>query len=186
MRLIKIVISCILVASAACSCTSSHTSPVDIVKADPKKVVTADSTKVVPLNKTEAAFPDITGFYKSADIGNGQEPCDLSVTITKLKKQYFYSFSIQDSIIKGKVTVSKSDNKEVACVITFEGIKWASYEGNIMNEDDDNPAPELDVPVGIGAGFSNNEISFQNDGNSMNSYTVLEACGQKFIRLVKQ
>ena len=158
---------------------------------EPKnKTTQKDTQNVIKVKKSEtvlnrSAFDAIEGLYIQKPDEEGGENCNLSLKIKKEKGKYYYTLSLQDTVIKGRVTVAKNKEKsDFEYAVTLEGIEWASYEGDVSDEN--KPPQELDIPVGIEALWSNNELRFQNYGNSMNSYTVLEECGQKYIRLVKQ
>ena len=91
-------------------------------------------------------------------------------------------------MLTGKVTLSKSVDKKDT-YITFKGIKWAEYEGDISKKQDsveDNNSPDLELLVGVSGQLSGNGIVIQNSGNAMNYYTVFNKGGSKYIRLVKQ
>jgi len=170
------------------SCTSNSSTSPKVVKdnVQPKKVTIHLPDTVT--TKQKATIPAIEGFYKAVALEGGEsEACELTIEIRKKNNKYFYTLTLPGKIKKGAVTVSKSDDlKQFTCLVTLEDIKWASYEGDISNEDEEHPAKELEVPVGITMGFINNELAFQNDGNAMNAYTVIQECGQKFVHLVKQ
>jgi len=180
------------VALLAVSCTSNSSTSVQAAKRDSQPVVAPlsrpDTAKVKVRQKE--TWPPIEGFYKAAvSEGDESEPCKLTVEIIKKNNRYFYTLTLPGKVKKGTVTLSESDDlKQFTCLLTLEGIKWASYEGDISKEDDEHPAKakELEVPVGITMGYINNELAFQNDGNAMNAYTVLQECDQKFVHLAKQ
>lgn len=130
----------------------------------------------------------IEGHYISTGLEDGADApgCQITVDIVKRKAQYFYTLT-SDTTYKGKLSISKNqDSKET--FVTFEGIEWAEYEGDISNDSEDERAqkPEMKLPVGIDGQLSRHEITIQNYGNSMNYYVKLAGCGDKFIRLVKQ
>ncbi|GGI49660.1 hypothetical protein GCM10011425_08720 [Mucilaginibacter galii] len=133
-------------------------------------------------------LPAIEGTYKAIVVpGDESQPCKLTVVIYKKNNKYRYILTTPGKVRRGAVTLFKSDDpKQFTCMITLEGIQWASYEGDISKVDDEHPAKEYELPVDITMGFINNELAFQNDGNAMNSYTVLAECDQKFVHLVKQ
>jgi len=173
-------------AAIACSifaCKQKSAEPKNIAaKKDTQKVA-----KVIEVNNTVkiSNFDFIEGVYIQKPYEEGGETCNLTVKIEKFKSEYYYTLSLPDSVIKGKVTVSKNDSKsDSEYAVTLEGIEWASYEGDVSDEN--KPPQDLEIPIGIGTIWSNKEMVFQNYGNSMNSYTVLDGCGQKYIRLVKQ
>jgi hypothetical protein len=165
------------------SCTQRSSEPKNrIIGKDTQPVNEVKKPNSVLKN---AAFDAIEGLYIQKPYEEGGENCNLSVKIKKEKGKYYYTLSLQDTVINGKVTVAKNNDKgDLEYAVTLEGIEWASYEGDVSDES--KPSKELDIPVGIETVLSNKELVFQNYGNSMNSYTVLEGCGQKYIRLVKQ
>jgi|GEM_PF-624216 len=185
MKTILILLSITLLAG---SCTLNTSPSAQVVKRDstPVKAPIYQPDTVKIIRKT--AMPDIEGTYKATALeGDETEPCNLTLKITKKYNQYFYSLFLPGKVHRGAVTITLSnDPKQFTCMLTLEGIPWASYEGDISQVDDEHPAKELEVPVGIAMGLMKNELTFQNDGNAMNAYTVLEQCGQKYVRLVKQ
>ena len=131
-------------------------------------------------NKNEDS---IEGIYKTAE-------CDISVEITKTKEGYEYFLKTNACKVKGKATFSKNESGEKYLVL--EGIKWDEYEGDISDQketdsvSDSKPEPELEIPVGISAGYAKDTLKIQNYGNSMNSYTKISECGLKYIQLIKK
>lgn len=127
--------------------------------------------------------PAIEGVYK-ATVAEGEEsqPCQLTIEILKKLDRYSYNLTLAGKVKRGAVTISKSDDlKQFTCLLTLQGIKWASYEGDISREDDEHPVKKLKVPTDVTLGYINNELAFQNDGNAMNAYTVFAECDQKFV-----
>lgn len=177
---------CAAIAIAFYSCTSKPSKPHVMGGGDKNlKVEKTVKQESVVTTTGSSSFPAIEGLYEQKSEDGSSESCNLSVKIEKLKDGFYYTLFLQDSVIKGKATVLKSEEgSDFKYMVTLEGIKWASYEGDVSDED--KPHPQLKIPVGIEAGFSDNELVFQNYGNSMNSYTVFEQCNQKYIRLVKQ
>jgi hypothetical protein len=178
-----------IVTVIAASCTIKPSTSVQAIKqqnSQPAKAPSSPSS-VEGVSKTDTV-PAIEGTYKAiVTEGDESEPCQLTIVIRKKDGKYHYTLTLPGKVRKGGVTISKSDDlKQFTCMLTFEGIQWASYEGDISNEDEKHPAKELELPVGITMGFMNNELTFQNYGNAMNSYTVIQECGQKFVYLAKQ
>lgn len=140
-----------------------------------------------PCNAQTGKLTDISGTYKSVSTEEETKSCDLSVKITKIKGHYFYHFNIAGQLLKGKVTIKETKGQK-EMLIVFEGIEWAEYEGDISKdiENDDREKPEMKIPVGVGGNLLGKEITIQNYGNSMNYYVVFAACGQKYIKLIKQ
>jgi len=176
---------CTAILAVAVSCNSN---PSTISTVSKKVTVNKGDTVKKAIVKQNTSLPDISGFYKAVPDDEAGVPCELSVKITKLKNEYRYAFNIQDSVLKGKVTLTRNNGADPsACNITFEGIKWASYEGKVAEQDDERSAAKpMVVPVGIEAMLSKREIRFQNYGNAMNSYTVIEGCDPKYIHMVKR
>jgi hypothetical protein len=184
----KALLISISVALLAVSCASNSSTSAQVVKHNSQSsVATPRQANTIKLSR-ETILSAIGGLYKAAALqGEESQPCNLTIEIKRISRQYVYTLTLPGKVKKGVVTLSQSDNpKQFSCMLTLEGIKWASYEGNISQEDDEHPAKELEVPVGITMGFINNELTFQNNGNAMNAYTVLEECDQKYVRLVKQ
>jgi hypothetical protein len=176
---------CAAIAIAFNSCTSKPSKPQVLDRSDHNLKVEKKVKQESIEGKDSPSFPSIEGLYEQMSDDESSESCNLAVKIEKLKGGFYYTLSLQDSVINGKVSVLKSEEgSDFKYMVTLEGIKWASYEGDVSDED--KPHPQLKIPVGIEAGFSDNELVFQNYGNSMNSYTVFEQCNQKYIRLIKQ
>ena len=141
------------------------------------------------LPKTKQHLYAVVGLYKAERFeGTSEESdvCDMTVEIKKSREGYNYKFTLSDTTYAGSVTISKNE-KDKSAFVTFKGIEWAEYEGDISNRDDnDDNRPSLDLPVDVGGQLLGNEIVIQNSGNAMNYYTVFSECGEKFIRLVKR
>jgi len=160
-----------------------------------KTVLKSDSVTVSNPGETVLAKPALSaptadaieGHYISSALEDGAAPgCQITLDIVKRQAQYFYTL-ISDTTYKGKVSISKSeDGKE--SYVTFEGIEWAEYEGDISNdsEEEREQKPVMKLPVGIDGQLQDKEIIIQNYGNSMNYYVKLAGCGDKYIRLVKK
>lgn len=48
------------------------------------------------------------------------------------------------------------------------------------------PKPDVKVPIEIDASYVKDTLTIQNYGNSMNSYTKISECGEKYIQLIKK
>ncbi len=132
----------------------------------------------------------ISGFYKTEDDPNIVGICNLSLTITKSKKRYFYHLITDSRNVKGKVSIDNENPNEP--YIILEGIEWDEYEGDVSNQLDENESEEnaeklnLKIPVGIDAYVGRDTLTIQNYGNSMNYYTKFGECDRKYIFLIKQ
>lgn len=163
-----------------CSCgqTTKHQN----IKADSTSSVTKADTGV-NTRQSSTASPDISGAYKEMDDDGETEGCGITLNIDKAASGYSYHLK-QDTIsYSGKLTVTHDADK--ITFLVFEGIKYAEYEGDISQKEDDNSRPKLKSPVGIEGELDADTITIQNYGNSMNYYVKLGGCGVKYIRLVK-
>lgn len=144
-----------------------------------------ENSKVYPLElkETNLKIPEIP----TTILGNYQESmltdCNFKLIISKKFNEYFYDIKIDNKKLTGKITFNRS-LEEQKLFLTFEGIKWAEYEGEL----DDNVEPinkNLELPIGIQSLWQEEEIFIQNYGNSMNYYTKFSECGDKYITLQK-
>lgn len=147
-----------------------------------EKVFEENATKTVAVaneNLAPSIKDSISGTYISKT-----EDCNISLTISKDKKDYKYTFTTPNRSLKGKAIFSQNRSGEK--FISLEGIQWDEYEGDISNEENDSiPAKELEIPVGIDALYVKDTLTIQNYGNAMNSYTKISECGLKYIQLIK-
>jgi hypothetical protein len=154
-----------------------------------KSAVKIPDTISAGLPKPKQAPYAIEGIYKAEsfkETGEDSNVCDMTVEIKKSKEGYNYKLTLSDTTYAGSVTISKNE-KDKSTFVTFKGIQWAEYEGDISNRDDnDDNRPSLELPVDVGGQLLGNEIIIQNSGNAMNYYTVFSECGEKYIRLVKR
>ncbi|WP_367864438.1 hypothetical protein [Pedobacter sp. WC2423] len=127
----------------------------------------------------------IEGNYVSRAIEGSDDSCDISVEIIKVKNLYRYKLYVAGTTYKGILKVLHGEKPEARYLI-FTGITWAVNEGDISQLKEDEEPQSLKLPVGVRAVLLNNEIMIQNSGNAMNHYVQLNACDQKYIRMVKQ
>lgn len=156
------------------SCTKKANSSVE--ENIPKKTL---------LLQTNTDEESITGIYETKP---DSDDCSISIKIEKINENYTYFIKTSSRQLKGKATFTT--NKSGEKFLVLEGIKWDEYEGDISNQEEDsilNSEPkELEIPVGIEAGYVKDTLTIQNYGNSMNSYTKLSECGRKYIQLIKK
>ena len=135
---------------------------------------------LIELTETEKQIPplpkQIEGTYEFLD-----DYCKLLLTITKSKGEYLYELKGNDITYEGYVTFSR-DLDDGLNYITLEGIPWKSNLG-MLSEDED---PEEMPITGLDGIISDDRISIQNYGNSMNYYVKLGDCDVKYIFLEKQ
>lgn len=102
---------------------------------------------------------DYSGAYKSND-----SKCGLEVTITLKDGSYFYGFKTGKRKQNGKLEISQTDG---GTYLSFKGLLGA------------RPKTEIQ---GL---YSDNKITIQNYGNSMNEYLRFRECDLKYIELAK-
>jgi len=163
----------IIISSLGCSHKGNTTKNITV-----QQTVIDTVPTTVKTNNTK-----IEGIYTAEPINDEIGNCNITVTITKKKQDYFFSLESDSKTINGKVTVTR--NQETAnTIIMFEGIPWSDYEGNLDSADSTDT--KLEIPIGIDGLFKNDTITIQNSGNSMNSYTKFLECDYKYINLVRK
>ncbi|MCP2026234.1 hypothetical protein L1276_001378 [Flavobacterium sp. HSC-32F16] len=161
------------------SCTDKKTVPVS---------ETSESATTKGTVTLEKAFNEksIEGTYETKAEENDSGECRLSLQIAKTKKGYSYLLKTKSSELKGIATFKTQKYGEKYLIL--EGIKWAEYEGDISNEEENDSisdSKDLEIPVGISASYVKDTLTIQNYGNSMNYYTKLSDCDRKYIQLIK-
>lgn len=138
---------------------------------------------IINLIETDKAIPkiplNICGTYKNSD----GTACNLNLIISKKRNEFLYEIKTNFRNLKGEISFSR-DLNDPEIGILFEGIEWSEYEGEL----DANGEPKeknIKLPVGIWGSLDDNEISIQNYGNAMNTYTKFGDCGDKYITLEK-
>ncbi|WP_316802817.1 hypothetical protein [Pedobacter nototheniae] len=104
----------------------------------------------------------ITGNYSVTESDND---CKLSIKISYVKGEYVYLLKTTKREKKGKVYFSRMEDGNY---ITFSGLPGDENQGDLEGA------------------FNDGEIAIQNYGNSMNEYTRLSECGDKYIHLIKR
>jgi hypothetical protein len=126
----------------------------------------------------------IEGNYVSRAIEGSDDSCDISVQIIKVKKLYRYKLSVTGTTYKGILRVLHGKIPGTRYIV-FTGITWAVNEGDISELKEDQDPQSLKLPIGVRGVLLNDEIMIQNSGNAMDHYVQLDACNQKYIRMVK-
>ncbi len=140
-------------------------------------------TIVLPVENNEET---VEGTYETKAEENDSGECRLTLQIIKTKNGYSYFLKTKSRELKGTATFKDQKNGEKYLVL--EGIKWAEYEGDISNEEENDSvsdSKDLEIPVGISASYVKDTLTIQNSGNSMNYYTKLSECDRKYILLIK-
>ncbi len=146
------------------------------------------TNKHLPLTLTETpkiapVLPaKIEGVYQATTMEESSN-CAITVAIRKEKGEYLYDFQSTERKLHGKVTFFR-DLEDRQVYITLEGITWSEYGGD-LDQADKRKTP-LKLPIGIDGMFSQDTISIQNYGNSMNYYTKLSDCGAKYVFFVRK
>lgn len=156
--------------------------PVNVPKANIPK-----DTIALQTNNNESL---IEGTYETKPEENDSGDCKISLEINKTKDGYTYFLKTKTRQLKGIANFITEKSGERYLVL--EGIKWDEYEGDISHEeendsisDSETSSKELEIPIGIDAGYTKDTLTIQNYGNAMNSYTKLSECGRKYIQLIK-
>lgn len=164
------------------SCDKGASKKTDLPKEQPIVPKKQETEHVTNSKKTSAGSSSIIGIYKTKP-EPGNEDCNLVIEITETISGLEYHLTIVQRDVQGKVSLD-IDDKTHEKYITFEGIEWDEYEGDISNE---NPNPsEKEIPIGIDGELKKDTIMIQNMGNAMNYYTKISECGSKYIILIKQ
>jgi hypothetical protein len=159
------------------------TAQIKTVKIKPNSATNAQKKHIL---KHQINLPAIEGYYKSELIDGETDSCDLSVRIKKIKGQYYYTFYRGSHVEKGKIKLTKGDDLN-EMYITFRGIEWKEYEGDVTDAKNKDRRVKLKRPIGIEGTWTDEGIMIQNYGKAMNYYVQIEWCNaQKFIKLVKQ
>jgi len=149
--------------------------------ADKQKGVTAHSEQNPGTEKEDR----LIGTYITANNDAGAH-CLLKITHLQNGIGYAYRLTTDERMEEGKLTYTH-DATTNEDFIMLEGIHWDEYEGDISQEDEDNPAEKepFESPIGISGTLTGDTITIQNYGNAMNSYTKLAEVSDKYIVLVK-
>ena len=115
--------------------------------------------------------------------------CNLLLTISKIKGEYYYNYVSTQRELKGTIRFSRG----IENYLILEGIPYAEDYFDADLPEDSKLAEEYEKlrkqgkrSVGIEGLLNSNEIIIQNYGNSMNYYVKLYECGEKYISLLKQ
>lgn len=139
----------------------------------------------VILNRTSEMIDplpkDIAGFYAVEQDSEAETCKKFNIRIVREKDNYGYMINTCDRTEKGPIRFFRGE-KEL--YVIFENFRWAEYAGdlNVENEEDIDWNREV---YGFDAEWDAGRLSFQNYGNSMNYYTIIEGCGGKFIELYR-
>ncbi|MDI9311485.1 MAG: hypothetical protein QM535_14830 [Limnohabitans sp.] len=144
---------------------------------------TTPKTKTVAPISNESVF-NIEGIYKIDTDSAETAYCNIEISIKKVNKEYHYELKTEKRKLSGVVTL-KHNEQNNGYYITLEGIEWSEYEGS-LDKEGEAKEDSLELPVGIQGVLSNNEITIQNYGNSMNYYVQLSDCDEKYIILEKK
>lgn len=116
--------------------------------------------------------------------------CNLTLSFSKLKGEYYYNYKSTDRNLKGKVLFSREDD----LYISLSEIEFAEdYFDISLPEEDLEKTKEYEELkrigkryIGVGCYYSPEELIIQNYGNAMSYYVKLYDCGEKYIHFKKQ
>lgn len=153
------------------------------------KWINAKTKKEYPLrliktpNKTNPLPTNIVGVYYN-------KICNLTLSISISKGEYYYNYSSDERKLNGKITFSREED----LYLTLEGIEFAEdYFDISLPEENEEKQKEFDRLkklgeryVGIDCYYSPEELIIQNYGNAMSYYVKLSDCGEKYIHFIKK
>ncbi len=142
--------------------------------------------KTLPVSLTETnrvipPVPDsVVGRYTSGE----KTSCKLELNITRTGREWAYTFKTPTRNLKGRVTFFR-DLRDQTVGLNLEGISWTANDGALDNAGNPKEAA-TDLPTTLNWMMDGTGLLLQNAGNSMNAYTKLGECGDKYISLVKE
>lgn len=101
--------------------------------------------------------------YK-AELVESEKACDLQLVLNEPKRTYLFSGVLNADGSYIKLRIGGTD------IITFNGLDYLEY----------------DEKAKVSGHILQDTIIIQNYGNSMNEYTKINGCEEKYIYLVKQ
>ncbi|WP_349663309.1 hypothetical protein IZU89_11610 [Cellulophaga lytica] len=151
--------------------------------------VNAENKKEYPLALTKAAkkvtpLPaDILGEYYN-------DVCNLTLTFTKSKGEYYYTYKSKERNLKGKLNFYREDG----LYINLSEIEYAEdyFDIDLFEEDPEKEKEYTKLKkigkrkLGVECYYSPGELTIQNYGNAMNYYVKLNDCGEKYIHFKKK
>ena len=134
---------------------------------------------------------DITPLPTNIEGKYYNDHCNLTLSFSKFKGQYYYTYRSDERTLKGKVNFSRG--KEL--YINLTNIEYAEDYFDVgLTDDQDLEKEKLYKElkkegvrtVGIECLYNSEELTIQNYGNAMNYYVKLSDCGEKYIHFKKQ
>jgi len=168
---IVILIAIALFAGSCNRATKQQTAETDN---NPQNVQTTDETD---LRSESTAFPQcVEGRWMNTE----DENCNMFLTLANTTEGWTFYLQVREKFYEGNVTFSDNENGKY---VVLQGIPWVKYIGQ-LEEDADPDEIEGTPTFGIDLRWEDDELVFQNYGNSMNYYQVLE-CGDKYVTFVR-
>lgn len=109
--------------------------------------------------------------YKTIQYNSVYSPCDIQIKLEKVNNKLQYKITGKANSGSGEAEIVVDGNGNY---IVFKGLKYIEYDENIKGYPD------------VSGSVKGDTIIIQNYGNSMNNYTKLNGCEEKYIYLVKQ
>ena len=116
--------------------------------------------------------------------------CDLTLSFSKSKGEYYYKYTSPKRNLDGKISFYRGED----IYINLANIEYAEDYFDIeLFEEDEEKEKEYEKlkekgkrRVGVECYFSPDELTIQNYGNAMNYYVKLYDCGEKYIHFQRQ
>lgn len=116
--------------------------------------------------------------------------CNLTLSFSKLKGEYYYNYKSTERNLKGKVVFSREDD----LYITLSEIEFAEdyFDISLPEEDLEKEKEYEELKrigeryIGVDCYYSPEELIIQNYGNAMSYYVKLSDCGEKYIHFKRQ
>jgi hypothetical protein len=116
------------------------------------------------LSSKHQAGPEVSKGFSGEYKPTGDNKCDITITIQDKDGVYTYLIKSSGKEFSGKVIIEQEESETY---LVFDGI----IEGN--------------KPGSISALYTNDTLTIQNYGNSMNEYNYFKKCDLKFLEFKK-
>lgn len=116
----------------------------------------------------------ISGIYEIVAYTDTIAPsCGLRIAINRNGEEYSYHIVSTERDVKGKLSFFRNTGSN-ELGLEFTGLPYDSYDERFNDHPD------------VSGVLANDTLIFQTYGNSMNEYTKLGECGDKYIALVRK
>ena len=151
--------------------------------------VNAKNKKEYPLLITKTT-KNITPLPEGIEGAYYNDMCNLTLTFTKSKGEYYYTYQSNERSLKGKINFYREED----LYMTLTEIEYAEdyFDVALFEEDPEKEKEYAKLKeigkrrVGVECYYSPDELTIQNYGNAMNYYVKLNDCSEKYIHFKKQ